>query len=197
MTASSLHSALALIDEENAKDPNHEFSEGKNHPKELLYSERMHRKLLEFYPLAPETLIIAARAQHICRWKMPRESYPMTRVGYLQWREKLKKNHAETTAGILAKVGYDETFIHRVSFLIEKKALKKDSETQVLEDVVCLVFLEHYLQPFVEKHAADKEKLKNIIVKTWNKMSDNGHSEALKIAYVPATLELIKEALCL
>ena len=124
---------------------------------------------------------------------MPRDLYPMDRVGYLKWREELKKFHARTTAEILAEAGYDETFINRVSFLIEKKLLKKDAETQLMEDVICLVFLEYYLEPFVEKH--DDEKLKNIILKTWNKMSDKGHQEALKINYSASNLQLIKDAL--
>jgi len=105
----------------------------------------------------------------------------------------LKKFHAKTTATILEKAGYAEEFIARVSFLIEKKLLKKDEETQLLEDVICLVFLEYYLDPFVHKH--DREKMKNIILKTWNKMSEKGHQEALKINFSPENLELIKEAL--
>ena len=100
---------------------------------------------------------------------------------------------AKTTAEILERAGYDATFIARVSFLIEKKLLKKDEETQLLEDVICLVFLDYYLAPFVEKH--DTEKLKNIILKTWNKMSEYGHQAALKIKYSSANLDLIKEAL--
>ncbi len=191
MTTSQFNSALSSIDNENSKDPNQELSQ----PKELLYSNRLHDRLLKFHPTASEELIIAAQEQHICRWRVPREYYPMNRVGYLQWREKLKKFHAETTAAILQKVGYDEIFINRVSFLIEKKAIKKDAESQVIEDAVCLVFLEYYLEPFVEKHVSDKEKLKNIIVKTWNKMSEQGHSEALKIHYTASSLQLIKEAL--
>ncbi|MCX6180385.1 MAG: DUF4202 domain-containing protein [Bacteroidetes bacterium] len=195
MTSNSLSSVLAAIDEENSKDPNAEIFEGKSFPKELLYSERMYKRLLEFHPSASEELTIAARAQHICRWKLPRESYPMNRVGYLLWREELKKFHSKTTATILENNGYTTEFINRVSFLIEKKAIKKDAESQVMEDTICLVFLEYYLEPFVEKHISDADKLKNIIVKTWNKMSDNGHAEALKISYTNRSLQLIKEAL--
>ena len=97
-----------------------------------LYSNRMYKKLLQFEPNASEEVQIASKAQHICRWKVARESYPMDRIGYLKWREDLKKFHAKTTAEILAKAGYDQPFIDRVSFLIEKKLLKKDAETQLL-----------------------------------------------------------------
>lgn len=193
MNTTPFYNASQWIDAENAQDPNIETVESISFPKELLYSNRMYEKLMDFYPNASEAVQIASKAQHICRWKIARESYPMDRVGYLKWREDLKKFHAKTTAEILEKAGYDADFIARVSFLIEKKLLKKDEETQLLEDVICLVFLEFYLEPFVEKH--DKEKLKNIILKTWNKMSDKGHEDALKINYAPTNLALIKEAL--
>jgi Domain of unknown function (DUF4202) len=185
--------ASTWIDAENAQDPNSEIYQSKTHPKELLYSNRMYERLMDFCPNASEEVQIASKAQHICRWKMPRESYPMDRVGYLKWREELKKFHAQTTAEILAKAGYSDEFIARVSFLIEKKLLKKDAETQLLEDVICLVFLEFYFDPFVQKH--DREKMKNIILKTWNKMSELGHQEALKINFSEDNLALIKEAL--
>ncbi|TRX16127.1 DUF4202 domain-containing protein [Flavobacterium franklandianum] len=185
--------ASAWIDAENAQDPNSETHQSNSYPKELLYSNRMYERLMDFYPNASEEVQIASKAQHICRWKMPRESYPMDRVGYLKWREELKKFHAQTTAKILEKAGYSSVFIDRVSFLIEKKLLKKDSETQLLEDVICLVFLEYYFDAFVQKH--DREKMKNIILKTWNKMSENGHQEALKINFSDANLQLIKDSL--
>jgi hypothetical protein len=193
MKTTPFQNASAWIDAENAQDPNHEIHQSKTHPKELLYSSRMYERLMDFYPNASEAVQIASKAQHICRWKIVRESYPMDRVGYLKWREDLKKFHAKTTAIILEKAGYNEEFIGRVSFLIEKKLLKKDEETQLLEDVICLVFLKYYLDPFVHKH--DREKMKNIILKTWNKMSEKGHQEALKINFSPENLELIKEAL--
>jgi len=185
--------ASTWIDAENAQDPNSEIYQSNSYPKELLYSNRMYERLMDFYPNASEEVQIASKAQHICRWKMPRESYPMDRVGYLKWREELKKFHAETTARILQKAGYSDEFIARVSFLIEKKLLKKDAETQLLEDVICLVFLEYYFDAFVQKH--DREKMKNIILKTWNKMSEAGHQEALKIDFSEANLQLIKDSL--
>lgn len=185
--------ASAWIDAENAQDPNQEIYQSQTYPKELLYSNRMYERLMNFHPNASEEVQIAAKAQHICRWKMPRETYPMDRVGYLKWREDLKKFHAKLTAEILEKAGYSQEFIDRVSFLIEKKLLKKDAETQLLEDVICLVFLEYYFDPFVHKH--DREKMKNIILKTWNKMSEAGHQEALKINYTEANLQLIKDSL--
>ncbi len=185
--------ASEYIDAANAQDPNYEIVDEKKHPKELVYSDRMYARLMQFAPQASEEVQIASKAQHICRWKIERKLYPMDRVGYLKWREELKKFHATTTAQILSKVGYPEDFINRVCFLIEKKSLKKDLETQLLEDVICLVFLEFYLEDFAVKH--DDEKMKNIIIKTWAKMSKNGHDAALKISYSKENLDLIKSAL--
>ena len=193
MTTTPFQNASTWIDAENAQDPNHEIYQSISHPKELLYSNRMYERLMNFHPNASEAVQIASKAQHIFRWKVARESYPMDRVGYLKWREDLKKFHAKTTAVILEKAGYSDEFIARVSFLIEKKLLKKDTETQLLEDVICLVFLDYYLDAFVHKH--DREKLKNIILKTWNKMSEKGHQEALKINFSTTNFQLIKEAL--
>lgn len=193
MTTTPFQRAIASIDAENAQDPNQETYLSQSYSKELLYSNRMYERLLKFEPNTSEQLQIAAKAQHICRWKITRESYPMDRVGYLKWREDLKKFHAKTTASILEKEGYSEEFISRVSFLIEKKLIKKDTETQLLEDVICLVFLEFYLEDFVQKH--DTDKLKNIILKTWHKMSEKGHAEALKINYSVENFELIKDSL--
>ncbi|MBT31314.1 MAG: hypothetical protein CMO01_16795 [Thalassobius sp.] len=185
--------ALKLIDEKNATDPNTETADAKEYPKELLYSQRMSQKLLDFMPDASEELQIAARAQHICRWQIPRSDYPMDKVGYLKWREELKKMHAQITSEILESVGYDQEFIDRVSFLIRKKMLKKDDETQALEDVICLVFLHFYFEEFAAKH--NDEKVIDILQKTWRKMSDEGHQAALKLPLSESSLSLIKQAL--
>ncbi|GAB3223641.1 DUF4202 domain-containing protein [Algoriphagus aestuariicola] len=185
--------AIQLIDQINTEDPTKEPWKGKDFPKELLYSHRMSKKLVDFAPEASEQLRIAARAQHIARWKIQRSEYPMDRVGYLTWREELKKMHADLTGNILEKVGFDEAFISRVKFLIRKKQLKTDAETQTLEDVVCLVFLEYYLEDFVAKH--EFEKIKDILRKTWGKMSEKAHKEALKLNFSSQSLAIIREAL--
>ncbi len=184
--------AIELIDNENSKDTRKESFNNKEYPKELLYSYRMTDKLLEYDPNASDELKIAARAQHINRWKIARNTYPMDRVGYLKWREALNKMHADITSSILAEVEYDSDFINRVVFLINKKLIKKDAESQVLEDVVCLVFLEYYFEVFSNKHEDDK--LIDIIKKTWNKMSKKGHEAALKLQFSDENLMLIQQA---
>ncbi|AXT55923.1 DUF4202 domain-containing protein [Aquimarina sp. MMG015] len=185
--------AFSIIDASNANDPNKEIVQGISIAKELVYGQRMSQTLDNFTPEASEALQLAARAQHICRWEIPRNSYPMDRVGYLKWREELKKFHAKKASEILEKVGYNQEVIDRVSFLIQKKKLKKDEDTQILEDVICLVFLEFYYTDFYKKHAS--EKVIDILQKTWRKMSEKGHQAALKISYSEKGLDLIKQAI--
>lgn len=185
--------AIALIDKKNAEDVNTYNSNGIEFSKELLYSQRMSQKLLQFKPDASEELQIAARAQHICRWKIARKEFPMDRVGYLKWREKLKKMHAEITRDILIEVGYNKEFIDRVSFLISKKMIKKDNESQTIEDVICLVFLDYYFEEFASKH--EDKKIISILQKTWGKMSEQGHNFALGLNFSDKSLALIKQAI--
>lgn len=190
---SKFQEAIKRIDAKNAEDPNLEMANGKEFPKELLYSQRMTDKLLDFYPQASEELQIAVRAQHICRWTVPRDTYPKNRAGYLKWREGLKKTHAEITDKILEEVGYDKDFRDRVSFLIRKKQIKEDKGSQVMEDVVCLVFLEYYFEDFAAKH--NDEKIIDIVKKTWAKMSPKGHEVALKLPLSNHSETIIQEAL--
>lgn len=160
--------ALSRFDAANAEDPN--LDEGQ--PKELLYAQRMSAMLARFAPDAPESVQLAVRAQHIQRWETPRSSYPMDRQGYLQWRTGLYKFHAETAGRILQECGYDAATIERVQAAVGKKGLKVNAETQLLEDVTDLVFLEHYLTGFVAQHPDyDEAKWIEIIRKTWQKMS--------------------------
>jgi predicted nuclease of restriction endonuclease-like (RecB) superfamily len=191
--STKIQQAFDLINQKNAQDPNIEISEGNQYPKELLYAERMSTTLLKTFPNSSEELKIAAKAQHICRWKITRKSYPMDKVGYFNWRNDLKKMHAKITSEILEEVGYDETFRKRVSFLIRKKALKKNAETQTLEDVICLVFLQYYMDAFCEKHS--EEKIIDILQKTWGKMSEYGQESALKLSLSEKSLQLVKQAL--
>lgn len=193
MPTTKLDRAFSLIDELNAQDPNTENVNAERIAKELIYGQRMSITLSKFEKNPSEALQIAARAQHICRWEIPRNQYPMDRVGYLKWREELKKFHAAKTSEIMSEVGYDQEMIDRVSFLIQKKKLKKDEGTQILEDVICLVFLEFYYTDFFEKHS--DEKVIDILQKTWRKMSEQGQKAALKLSYTEKGLQLIQKAI--
>lgn len=193
MNPTNFEIAIALIDKKNAEDINSIHLHDAMFSKELLYSKRMSQKLLQFKGDASEELQIAARAQHICRWKIARNEFPMDRVGYLKWRETLKRMHTEITSEILKEVGYPDDFIKRVSFLINKKMIKKDEESQVIEDVICLVFLDYYFEAFSEKH--EEEKIITILQKTWKKMSSEGHKFALNLNFSEKSLTLIKKAI--
>lgn len=190
--------AVALIDAANAEDPNTETADGKEWPKELLYGHRMAEMLERFAPEADEPQRLAIRAQHVQRWKTPRDSYPMDRQGYLQWRTGLYKFHAETLAGLMAQAGYGEAEIERARQAVLKKAVKMNPDGQLLEDVAGLVFIEHYMLDFASKHPEyDEAKWIDIVRKTWKKLSGRAHQFTLSGAVkLPEPLvPLIQKAL--
>lgn len=181
--------AIRRFDEENGRDPNTENGQ----PRELLYAERLTNWVLRLSPNASEPLRLAARCQHLCRWKIPRSDYPMTRPGYLKWRADLKKFHAQHSGEILREVGYDEETIHRVQDLNLKKNFPADAECRVLEDALCLVFLEFQLTELAAK--TDDDKMVNALKKSWEKMTEAARAEALKLKYGEREMGLIQKAL--
>ncbi len=181
---------FGLIDAANAEGPDFVDVDGVSRPKEVLYSERMTAWLNAFDEAAPDTVRIAARAQHICRWTSPRSEFPKTRSGYYEWRIALGAFHADKTGELMASVGYEPERIERVKTLLRKEKIKADPDVQLLEDVICLVFIEHYLDDFSKDFT--EERLIDIIRKTWRKMSDKGHIAAQTIQipdHVAAVLE--------
>lgn len=189
-----LDRALAMIDAANSQDPNLEDDgAGQRLPKELLYGRRMSAWLDKLRPDAPEALRIAVRAQHIQRWKSPRSSYPMDRRGYLRWRKDLYTFHADTAVALLEEIGYDEETTERVHYLVQKRGLNTDPDTQTLEDAACLVFLEFYSAAFAP--GVDEDKLIGILRKTWKKMSPEARQHALQLAYPPELRIILHRAL--
>ncbi len=185
---------IELIDQANRQDPNVEFDLSFNaQPKEWLYSQRMSARLKRFCPEASVHLRIAAHGQHIERWTSPRSNYPDGRTGYKQWRAELGLFHAKRVGELMAQAGFSDDDIKRTQYLVQKRGLKRDAESQALEDVICLVFIEFYLEEFAKKH--DEPKLIDIIQKTWGKMSEAGHQAALAIHLTPAMQALIGKAL--
>jgi len=177
---SAYDKAVALIDAANGEDPNQVTADGRDWPKELLYSERMSDMLERYHADADDAMKLAIRAQHIERWKSPRNAYPMDRIGYLTWRKDLYKIQANTAAELLTQAGYGEEAVERVRNSVAKKNIKGNPDTQLLEDVTDLVFLEHYMLEFVSKHPDySEEKWIDIIRKTWHKMSNNAHEFTL------------------
>ena len=167
--------AMALFDAANAADPN--LDEGQ--PKELLYAQRMTEMIGRYAPDASEVAQLAVRAQHIKRWTVPRSNYPMTKEGYLAWRTGLYKFHAETAGALMREAGYDEAMIDQVKAAVGKRGLKVNPDTQMMEDVTDLVFIEYYMLGFAGQHAEySEEKWLDIVRKTWRKMSQRAHDFA-------------------
>lgn len=173
--------AIELIDAANSEDPNQVTDEdGKTWPKELLYSYRMVEILQRYAPEADDICQLAIRSQHIQRWKSPRNAYPMDRIGYLQWRKDLYKFHADTMSELMSQAGYAADDIERAKKMVAKVGIKSNPDTQLLEDVADLVFIEYYLLDFANRHPDyTEEKWIEIIQKTWKKMSEKGQKFAL------------------
>jgi hypothetical protein len=184
---------IAAIDNANARDPHIAQVDGRTVPAELLYGQRMSDALARMAPDASELLRIAVRGQHIERWTSRRTGYPPGRAGYLRWRNDLKDFHARRLGEIMAAAGYEPHDAARVGAIVRKERLRSDPEVQTLEDVVCVVFLEHYLADFMGK--TDEAKLARILAQTWNKMSAQGHAHAGKLDLPPIVLALLKRGL--
>ncbi|WP_432460754.1 DUF4202 domain-containing protein [Agarivorans sp. QJM3NY_25] len=194
MQQNILNKVLDDIDLFNLNDPNLQLDElGYEHPKELLYGQRMSKVLFEFMPSPSPELQIAARAQHIGRWLSPRGDYPEGRTGYLKWRTDLSKKHAQLCSDIMRRHQFEEASIEQVCGLLRKEKLKRNPLTQALEDVICLVFLEYYFIDFAAKH--EQDKVLSIVKKTWGKMSEQGHEAALALKLSSEASDLIKLAL--
>ena len=191
--AARFEAALRRFDEENGRDPHSEQAADGPRPRELVYARWLTEWVLRLCPEASEELRLAARCQHLCRWMMPRDSYPMTRAGYLKWREDLKHFHAREAGEILREVGYPEDVIVRVQSLNLKKDFPRDAEGRVLEDALCLVFLEHQFGDLASKTTGDK--MINALQKAWKKMTPQAQALALKLSYDPKLQVLLEQAL--
>ena len=193
MTASGndrVRRCMELFDAANSEDPNEEVG---GEPKELIYSRRMSAWLEKLEPNAPDEVRLAVRAQHIRRWEIPRNTYPKGRAAYLRWRKDLGRFHADTAGAIMSECGFDRETVARVQAIIRKERFKVDPWTQLLEDVACLVFLEHYFEAFAESQ--DEGSMVNILRRTWRKMSERGHEAAKNISYSPRCATLLEAAL--
>jgi hypothetical protein len=189
----AIREATRRFDEANSVDPNTVMIDGKPVSYELFYAQRLTEWVERLSPSASPALLLAARCQHICRWMIPRSSYPMTRAGYLKWRTDLKQFHAEKSGQILAESGCSPDLIARVQELNLKKNLGQDPELQVLEDALCLVTLQYQLTDLMRK--TDPEKMVSILQKTWKKMSSEARDEALRLSYSEDQKKLLTQAL--
>ena len=182
---STLQTAIQGIDQANDADPTNST--------ETLYSQRMLETLQAFEPQASEPLTLACYAQHVCRWKLARKDYPAGLDGYLNWRTDLAKLHAKILGEAMQEAGYANGDIKRAQHIIQKRKLKTDAESQALEDVSCLVFLNYYFDAFASKHS--EERVIDIVQKTWGKMSHKGHQAALALTLPVHLQNLVGKAL--
>ena len=184
MNSGRFQEAIQRIDDANGQDPR---------GIELPYARRLSAWVERLAPDASETLRLAVRSQHICRWMIPRESYPTGRIGYLKWRGDLKQFHAEKTGEVLREVGYDDATIARVQNLIRKRNFPRDAEGRVLEDALCLVFLETQFAETTVK--TGDEKMVGILQKTWRKMTPQAQQIAFSLPMSPECRGLVEKAL--
>ncbi len=185
--------AVRRFDDLNAADPNRELINGQPQPHELLQAQRLCQWVMTLAPDASEVLRLAARSQHLCRWEIPRASYELTRAGYHQWRTGLKKFHAEKSASVLRSVGYGEDLVAQVQALNLKNNFPTDRESRVLEDALCLVFLQFQFAELAAK--TEESKVINALQKSWHKMTEAGRAEALELDYGPREKTLLSRAL--
>jgi hypothetical protein len=188
-----LEHALSRFDHENSQDPNRETKDGLLVPREVVYAQRLTDWVLRLNPDASEALRLAARSAHLCRWTIPRDSFPPDRSGYLRWRQELKKFHAAKVGQVLGEVGYEESVIARVQGLVSKSAFPADPDSRTLEDALCLVFLQWQFADLAAK--SSDEKMINAVQKTWKKMTPLAQDFALKLDYAQHERQILEGAL--
>jgi hypothetical protein len=184
---------IAAFDALNGQDPHTVEVDGLSIPKELHDAFAMTRWVEALYPKASEAVHLAARCQHLCRWEVPRSSYPEGRVSYLKWRADLKKRHADQSAKVLLESGYDSEMIDAVAAINLKWGLKSNPDVQQIEDALCLVFLEKQLEGYLVKWEDDK--IIRILKKTWGKMSERAQDAALNLPISDHARSLVEQAL--
>jgi len=190
---SKVDKAFELFDAYNRKDPVSITIGSETYPAAYFYSTQVYNWIKKLEPAPEEALLLASRCQHIGRWEIPRSTYPQGRAGYLQWRKALARFHAETAASMLVEAGYEADIIDEVKAIILKNNIKSSHNTQVMENALCLVFLQFQYEDFIKDY--DDSKMINILKKTWAKMSSPGREAALTLSFSDRGKRLIEQAL--
>jgi len=182
--------ARDAIDAAHAADPHRTG----DRPAEADYADRIEAWIPRLVDAPSLTVRLAARAQHLERWAIPRTQFPDGRGGYLRWRSAVHQRQGQRVRELLMSAGCDAALGERVAHLVAKTTPRGDPEAQALEDAACLVFLETELAEFQRKH--DRGKVIDILQKTWTKkMSPRGQELARSLALPPETQELVLAAL--
>ncbi|HMH22717.1 MAG TPA: DUF4202 domain-containing protein [Puia sp.] len=190
---SRMEKAFALFDAYNRQDPHILTMEGIAYPAEYFYAQQCWHWVRRLQPDAGETLLLASRCQHIGRWEIPRSAYPAGKAGYYSWRTGLAKFHADKAGGILTGIGYDAVTTDAVRSILLKEDLRNNPDMQVMENALCLVFLQFQYEDFGRQQ--EEEKMIRILKKTWAKMSQPGRDAALTLPFSAKGKELIGKAL--
>ena len=193
MQASEVDRAIALFQRANAHDPNQIVVDGRPQPRQLVQAERIFAWVLRLNPEASDALRLAAYAQHVRRWEIPRDTFPSGRLGYLKWRKELSRFHADVAAKTLREAGVAADTIAAVRLLNLKQGLTTNPDTQTIEDALCLTFLEFEFEEFAQKH--ESAKVIDILRKTWRKMSPRAHEAAGQLRLPPSAQRLVQAAL--
>ncbi len=185
--------ARASIDQAHAADPTR-APDGR--AAEQIYADRIEAWVARLVPDASPVLRLAARAQHLERWTVPRASHPMDKPGYLAWRRSLYTRQAERARSLLLAAGVGVEEATDVATWVSKTGLKTNPGTQALEDAACLVFLENEIGAFAAQHAEyPREKFVDILRKTWRKISPRGQEFARGLDLPPGIAALVHEAI--
>lgn len=183
--------ARKLIDAAHAADPER-INDGR--AAELVYADRVEVWVARLDPEAPEILKLAARCQHLERWRIPRSDYPLDRPGYLKWRSTLYQTQADRARELLIEAGVSQLEAEDARKWVSKTGLKTDPRTQLLEDAAVLVFLEHEIADFAASHPEyTREKYLGILGKTWRKISPSAREAAAALPLPPLVVELLQE----
>ena len=182
--------AVAAIDAANAADPNIVDVRGRQVPLALAHGQLAAEWIEQLVDEPDELVLLAARAHHLRRWELRRDSYSPGRSGYLKWRKDQKSRHANDVAAVLAPLGYEPIEIERVQQLVRREAV---DGTQAVEDAACLVFIETQLGSFSAR--IDHGLLIDVIRKTSRKMSARGLELVASIPLGVDERDLLAEAL--
>jgi tRNAThr (cytosine32-N3)-methyltransferase len=181
--------AWDLIDDAHRADPRRLGEK----PYELAYADRLVAWVRRLVPEPNAALLLAARAQHLERWALPRDGHPPGRSGYLRWRTEVHRRQGQRVRELLSQAGIEGDAAERVATLVAKAAPRGDADAQALEDAACLVFLETELVPFLHEHP--REKTVDVLRKTWRKMSPAGQEAARAIDLPADARDVVAEAL--
>lgn len=184
--------ARALIDAAHDADPSR-TADGR--AAELAYADRMEAWVARIVPGADDILRLAARCQHLERWRVPRGSFPAGKPGYLSWRKSLYVKQAGRARELLVEAGLPAEGAERAATWVSKTGLRTNPGTQALEDAAVLVFLESEIEAFAAQHAEyPRGKFVDILRKTWRKMSPRAQEIALGLDLPAPVAQLLREA---